>query len=134
VSRRLFGVPASRSGRTGRRAVLVGVTAVAVVLGWAAPVSAAAPGVPLGLATEDVESQSPVLAATVSDPDGGSVTGQFYARSPGSATWNIVNAGSVAVASGQRARYRLGAQRIGSSFEWMVRASWGLSDRRCNWL
>ncbi|MFL5912583.1 MAG: hypothetical protein ACJ768_18695, partial [Gaiellaceae bacterium] len=83
---------------------------------------AAAPSVPSGLATEDVESQTPVLAATVSDPDGGSVTGKFFARTPGSGTWNLVNGSSSAgVASGQRARLRLPtSQRVGASFEWAV--------------
>jgi YD repeat-containing protein len=121
VSRRLFGVSASRSTR---RAVLVAATATAVVLGWAPPVLAAAPSVPSGLATESVESQTPTMAATVSDPDGGSVTGKFFARTPGASTWNLVNgSSSAAVASGQRARLRLPApQRIGASFEWAVQA------------
>jgi len=66
------------------RAVVVAVSVAAVVVAGAAPVLAAAPNGPSGLATEDVESQRPVLAATVSDPDGGSVTGKFFARTPGS--------------------------------------------------
>ncbi|MFL6128782.1 MAG: hypothetical protein ACJ73E_06935, partial [Mycobacteriales bacterium] len=52
------------------------------------------------------------------------MTGKFFARTPGSGTWNLVNgSSSAAVASGQRARLRLpSGQRIGASFEWAVQA------------
>ncbi|NHT16125.1 hypothetical protein [Cellulomonas sp. IC4_254] len=45
----------------------------------ALPAAAASPSVPSGLAFEFPVTHTPVLAAVVSDPDGGNVAGQFFA-------------------------------------------------------
>ena len=59
--RRVFVLPFPRSSRATARAVVVGVTSAALALAWVVPTFAAAPSAPSGLATEDVESQTPVL-------------------------------------------------------------------------
>ena len=94
-----------------------------MVLATAPPVFAATPGGPSGVATWRLESQRPTLTAVVSDPDGGSVSAKFFARTSGSATWNLVNGTSVAVASGARAQLTLPtAVEVGRVVEWQVQA------------
>jgi hypothetical protein len=39
------------------------------------------------LAFEFLVTHTPVLAATVADPDGGNVAGQFFAERAGASTW-----------------------------------------------
>ncbi|GGC18607.1 type IV secretion protein Rhs [Cellulomonas carbonis] len=67
-------------------------------------------------------SHTPVLAGTVADPDGGPVTAQFFARTAGSSTWNIVNGTTVAATSGQVARVTLPAQAAGTSVQWTMKS------------
>ena len=64
-----------------------------------------------------------MLVANVSDPDGGAVSGRFFARTVGGGTWNLVNGTNVSVTSGQQARLQLPvAQPIGQGIEWQVQA------------
>jgi RHS repeat-associated protein len=74
------------------------------------------------LAFERAATHTPVLAATVSDPDGGSVDGQFFARRAGASTWDLANGTRVAVASGSVARLPLPALPAGQDVEWQVAA------------
>ncbi|WP_155855924.1 RHS repeat domain-containing protein [Cellulomonas sp. URHD0024] len=104
----------------GRWGFVVGVSAVALV-GAALPAVAASPAVPTGLAVERAVTYAPVLAATVSDPDGGVVSAQFFARRLGSATWNLANGTAVAVTSGQVARLALPTIPSGTTVEWQVK-------------
>ena len=88
----------------------------------ALPAAAATPGAPGGLAFERAATHTPALAATVSDPDGGSVDGQFFARRAGASTWDLANGTRVAVASGSVARLTLPALPAGQDVEWQVAA------------
>lgn len=49
------------------------------------------------------------------------MTAKFFARSPGSGTWNYLNGTTVAATSGQVARATLPALSAGSTVEWTVR-------------
>jgi RHS repeat-associated protein len=86
----------------------------------ALPAAAAAPGAPSGLGFERAATHTPVLAATVSDPDGGSVDGQFFARRAGAGSWDLADGTRVAVASGSTARLTLPVLPAGQDVEWQV--------------
>ncbi|WP_147463398.1 RHS repeat-associated core domain-containing protein [Cellulomonas triticagri] len=86
------------------------------------PAAAATPVAPGGLAFERAATHTPVLAATVSDPDGGSVDGQFFARRAGSTGWDLADGARVSVTSGQVARFTLPALPAGQGVEWQVAA------------
>jgi RHS repeat-associated protein len=101
---------------------LVGAATVAVVIGTGLPASAVTPSVPSGLAFERSVSNTPVLAATVSDADGGTVTAQFFARRAGATAWDLLNAAPVSVTSGQVARAAMPVLPAGTAVEWTVKA------------
>src|SRR3954462_3955291 len=105
----------------GRWGLISGLAVVAVVAS-ALPALAAAPGAPSNLTFERAVTYSPVLAATISDPDGGAVSGMFFARRAGSSTWDLLNGVPVAVSSGQTARAQLPAVPAGTSVQWQVKA------------
>src|SRR4051794_21562508 len=105
----------------GRSAWIVGATAVAVLV-TGLPALAATPLTPTALTFERAVTQAPVLAATLSDPDGGAVSGTFYARRAGSSTWDLLNGTSVATTSGGVARAQLPALAAGTSVQWQVKA------------
>ncbi|WP_282947187.1 RHS repeat domain-containing protein [Cellulomonas endometrii] len=88
----------------------------------ALPAAAASPSVPSGLAFEFPVTHTPVLAATVADPDGGNVAGQFFAKRAGASTWDLVNGTKVTVASGATARLPLPALPAGQRVQWQVAA------------
>ncbi|TAL13194.1 MAG: glycoside hydrolase family 3 protein [Frankiales bacterium] len=69
-------------------------------------------------------SLTPTLSGIARDRIGGGLTARFHVRTAGSASWNVVNAAGVSVASGARASYRLGEGRLrpATSYEWSVRA------------
>ena len=106
-----------------RRLLLVLGLSGATVLAVAPPAFAATPSGPSGMATWRLESQRPTLTSVVTDPDGGSVSAKFFARTQGSSTWDLVNGTSVAVTSGARARLTLpAAVEVGRTFQWQVQA------------
>jgi RHS repeat-associated protein len=76
--------------------------------------------VPAGLAFERAVTHTPVLAATVADPDGGAVDGQFFARRAGATSWDLANGTRVTVTSGAQARLTLPALPAGQAVEWQV--------------
>jgi RHS repeat-associated protein len=88
----------------------------------ALPAAAATPAVPAGLAFQFPVTHTPVLAATVADPDGGNVDGQFFAKRAGASTWDLVNGTRVTVVSGQVARLTLPALPAGQDVQWQVAA------------
>ncbi|WP_188484782.1 RHS repeat domain-containing protein [Cellulomonas carbonis] len=98
------------------------MTATAAVVVGALPAAAAAPTVPTGLTFERAVTHTPVLAGTVSDPDGGAVTARFFARTAGASTWNVVNGATVAATSGQVARTTLPVQAAGTTLEWTMKS------------
>ncbi|MBO1751317.1 RHS repeat protein [Actinotalea sp. BY-33] len=67
-------------------------------------------------------SHTPVLAAVVSDPDGGAVTAKFFARQAGTSGWGLADGAEVEVASGQVARFTLPAVSAGDEVQWTVQA------------
>ena len=69
-------------------------------------------------------SLTPTLSGVARDRVGGTLTAEFFLRTQGSATWNVVSTGTVAVPSGSRAAYRIPAGRLrpATSYEWSVRA------------
>jgi beta-N-acetylhexosaminidase len=69
-------------------------------------------------------SLTPALSGIVRDRVGGTLTAQFFLRTAGSASWNVVNGARVQAGSGARASYRLGGGRLqpGTSYEWSARA------------
>lgn len=90
----------SGRSRAARRAGVV-LVAMATVLGISQlPALAATPNAPTAMAFQDGTSPSPVLAATVSDSGGGTVTATFRAQTSGASTWNITTGTSVSVPSG----------------------------------
>lgn len=105
----------------GRWHAVVGLSIGALVVS-ALPAAAASPSVPTGLAFEFPVTHTPVLAATVSDPDGGNVAGQFFAKRAGASTWDLVNGTKVTVASGATARLTLPALPAGQRVQWQVAA------------
>lgn len=105
----------------GRWVAVLGASAVAVVA-TGLPAIAAVPTTPTALTLERTVTHTPVLAATVTDADGGAVTTKFSARRAGSATWDLLNGASVAVTSGQVARAALPALPAGTAVQWQVQA------------
>jgi RHS repeat-associated protein len=103
----------------GRWQAIVGVSIGALVVS-ALPAAAASPTVPAGLTFARAVTHTPVLAATVADPDGGAVDGQFFARRAGATTWDLANGTRVAVTSGAQARLTLPALPAGQVVEWQV--------------
>lgn len=103
----------------GRWQAVVGLSVGALVVS-ALPAAAASPTVPAGLAFERAVTHTPVLVATVADPDGGAVDGQFFARRAGASTWDLADGTRVAVTSGTQARLTLPALPAGQAVEWQV--------------
>jgi large repetitive protein len=68
------------------------------------------------------QSITPQLSATVSDPDSGAVLyGEFYLRTHGSSTWNLVNGTRTsALSTGDTATYQVpsGMLSAGQSYDW----------------
>lgn len=69
-------------------------------------------------------SLTPTLSGIARDRIGGGLTARFHVRTAGSASWNVMNASGVSVASGSRASLRVGEGRLhpGTAYEWSVRA------------
>ncbi|GAA4424082.1 hypothetical protein GCM10023169_20460 [Georgenia halophila] len=92
--------------------VLVGATAAV----------AAAPSVPDSLEVELTATHRPVLTARVSDPDGGTVSGQFFARRAGAASWDLIDGQTASGTAGSVVRATLPALPAGARVEWTVKA------------
>ncbi|MFJ5611089.1 RHS repeat domain-containing protein [Streptomyces sp. NPDC093221] len=71
-----------------------------------------------------MDSVKPVLTAKVSGPSGGQVTAKFFAGTyAAGGAWDLVNGGTVTVASGSVARLTLPVSMpIGTEFDWQVQA------------
>ncbi|MCZ4102272.1 hypothetical protein C8250_035085 [Streptomyces sp. So13.3] len=74
-----------------------------------------------------VDSVKPVLTATVSSPAGGQVTARFFAGTyAANGAWDLVNGGTVTVASGSVARYTIPTSMpLNTEFDWQVQACQG---------
>lgn len=105
----------------GRTLLTAGLSSVLLLVGASAAV-AAAPAVPDRLVVERTATHAPVLAARVSDPDGGTVSGQFFARRAGASSWDLIDGQKVSGASGSVVRAGLPALPAGARVEWTVRA------------
>lgn len=92
----------------------------------AVPAVAAGPDVPTQ-AEALVDSVKPVLTATVSSPAGGQVTAKFFAGTyAAGGAWDLVNGGTVTVASGSVARYTIPTSMpLNTEFDWQVQACQG---------
>jgi hypothetical protein len=66
---------------------------------------------------------TPALSGLVRDPVPGTDVATFYLRHQGSAGWDVVNGGQVAVPTGSRASYRVPSGRLApaSAYEWRMR-------------
>ena len=131
----ILGAPVSRYGpRRSRQSVrsrgrgagsrlgpIVALSAAALVFA-ALPAAATVPVVPTGLTFERAVTHTPVLAAVVSDPDGGAVAGKFFARLAGNSTWDLVNGTQVWTTSGLVARLTLAPLAAGTKVEWTVQS------------
>lgn len=110
------------SGSYSRAAALTSVRRVLAVKRTLNP-----PGTPSSLTPANGSTGATLtqgLTGLVRDPVPGTDTASFYVRSAGSASWNVVNGGSVRAATGSRATYRVPAGRLlpGSRYEWRMRA------------
>ncbi len=103
----------------GRWQAVVGMSVGALVVSGL-PAAAASPTVPAGLTFERAVTHTPVLTATVADPDGGAVDGQFFARRVGASTWDLADGTRVAATSGAQARLTLPVLPAGQVVEWQV--------------
>ncbi len=79
-----------------RRLATVGAVTAAVVMGQASAVSAA-PASPPNVSPAFTESVRPVLRAATTTPGTGSASLKFYARTVGSATWDLLDGATVSV-------------------------------------
>ncbi|MFJ4410938.1 hypothetical protein [Streptomyces sp. NPDC088910] len=74
-----------------------------------------------------MDSMKPVLTAKVSSSSGGQVTAKFFAGTyAAGGAWDLVNGGTVTVASGSVARLTLPVSMpFGTQFDWQVQACQG---------
>ena len=109
-----------------RWSAVVGLSVMALVTS-ALPAAAASPSLPTGLVFERAVTHTPVLAAKVSDPDGGTVVGRFFARTagaPGAVRGLIAGTGSAIDPEGLRLYERLITDRshVSATLAMMARA------------